>query len=728
MKFDVRNFRKEALVLFLISIFIFALTAISLYAQTNTRVMSVIAAEPAGYVGYYDEHYDSSNNGTIKRIASLLEQDTAHLYEKEIYVLDEETGEFISSAGDVPDAVKDQLTSKVNEKLIIIDESSCNVTDFEHYKVLVKAKVPYIADQFYGWLATLAQIMLGVVAFALLALTLVHRFFPEGSKRRLVSMVVLILVVVASFAGNSLYVELETINLAKTTEETAVRLDLEAVCKSPEVMSLTDQSQLLEVGNAIAQASQTVKQVTSSVDLQGKAIDPAAAEEIVGQIQIVSDDAAINNLKLNSKVEALLMLLLGFMLVYEFQKKARLQRMQKERGSHAELTANDYRMRTVLMVNGICMSSFSIVNVLRIRQVVMMHWTDGATFLISSIFTATMLAGVFGSSISSGVLKRCKNVKTYAVVVLGMAMAGGILCGAFSEPVIFIAGLLLFNMARAQISVLSDFYSSLVSDVDRKDNCQVEFSSSDTLGRVVGNIIGGVISVVVSYGFVMLVAAGSLGASVLMCLSFKKRELAVKPDEGSVEKAASSNVLKALFKVDVVVYAVCIVLPASISFTLVQYKLPLDVAALGLSAVFISLAKTVQRVIQVYANQLYHVVSRRLSATAHLVAYVALSGVTVLFYVLSSSLLGMVASVAAMGFVGGAGYYTTTKAFREMDALAGEQESDRMAGLNLARRAGDTVAPTLLSVFGNGAVLPAMIIAAPFVYLARLRLRARARA
>ena len=726
MNFDLRKFRKEALILFLISFFIFALTCISLYAQTNTRVLSTIAAEPAGYVGYYDAHYDASNDEAIEQIMSLLEEDSAGSYDKEIYVFDKDANTFISSTGEVPDEVKDQLTKKVNENLILIDDSSCSVTDFDHYKVLVKAMVPQIIAQFFDWIKTLTLVMLGVFTLALILLALSHRFFAEGSTKRLVAAIALILAVVASFAGFSLRAELDLLNLAIQTEQTAVILDLKANCEHPEVIGITDQAELLEVGNAIAKSSQTIKEVTSSVEAQGKPVNPDSADEILDTIEVIADENAISNLKLTSQIEALLMLLLAFMLVYEAQKKAHTIQRQKKRGIEAKLTASDHRMRTVLMVNGISMSAFSIVSVLRIRQVVMLYWTDNVTFLISTIFTFTMVASVIGSSISSIILRKCENVKTYSVITLGVGIAGALMCGISSNIVIFVAGLLIFNAARSQILMLADFYSSLLSDVDRKDSCQIEFSSGESLGQVIGNIIGGIVSVVLSFAFVQILCAACFGASLLLCLAFHKNEMKVNLDEAHDTRSHALSLLKILLRKDVLIYSVCIVVPASISFVLVRYKLPLDVAALGLTAVVISLAKTMQKVIRLYANPLYHVVSRHVSLTFHLVAYVALNGVIIMFYLLNNSLMGIIVSVAAMGLVNGAGYYATTKAFREMEALTGTQESDRMVGLNLFRRIGDTISPTLLSVCGNGAVLPALIILAPFVYLARARSKARA--
>ncbi len=729
MNFDTRKFLKEALVLFLISVFIFVLTCISLFAQTNNHVLSVIAAEPAGYVGYFDARYDASNNATIEQIIGLLEEDTANLYSKEIYVLDKDAGTIISTSGEASDAVKKQLASSVNEKLIVIDDSTCNVTDFNHYKVLVKASVPYIFDEFVGSITAFAMVMLCSYAAALLLLVLVHRFFAEGSNGRLVATIVLILAVVCSFAGNSLYKELNTIDLARQTEESNLKLDIAAICQSPDVLGLSDQSQLLEVANYIAGASQTLKEVTASADLQGKPADASSLDEILATFQVVGDDTAISNLKMNSYIEALLMLLLAFMVVFELQNRVRMeQRQGKGKGAaKAGLTSNDYRMRTVLMVNGICIAAFTVVNVLRIRQVVMLHWADNVAALISTIVTCTMIASVVGSSVSSAVLRACKNVKTYSVVVLGVGILGALMCGLSSNIVVFLAGLMVFYAARAQIMMLPNFYSALISDVDRKDGCQIEFDSGDSLGQVIGNIVGGVVSVVLSYAVVQIMAAACFGVSLFFCLSFNKSELVVRRDEANGAKSNIASALKAMIRADVLVYAICIVVPASAAFNLALYKLPLDVAALGLSALVVSLAMTMQRVVRVYANALYHVVSRRVSITFHIVAYVALSGVAVLIYTLSSSLVGMIASVTALGFLDGVGFYATTKAFREMEALSGTQESDRMVALDLLRRVGDAVSPTLLSVFGNGVALPIAIIVAPFVHLAKAKARASTR-
>ncbi len=716
--FDKLKFKKEALILSFVSIFIFVLTCISLYAEINSRVLSVISAEPAGYVGYYDKHYDSSNDAIIKKVITVLEEDTADIYDKEIYVLDKDTNTFLSSNGEIPDAAKEELTSKINENLIIIDESSCKVIDFDHYKVLVQARVPYIIDEFFATIANLSLIMLGGIVFAILLLALVHKFFAEGSTKRLVATIALVLAVVSSFAGTSLYVQLDTIDQAQQVEASVLKLDLVAISQNPQELGLTDQAQILDFANSIAKSSQTIREVRSSSDLQGKAILQDSVDEIVDGLEIVTDEDEINNLKMNAQISAFLMLLLAFMIVYEFQKKARMK--QSMGGAVASLTVSDQRMRAVIMVSSIGLAAYNIVNVLRIRQVVMLYWTDNVMVLIGTIFTITMLGNMVGASVASMILKACKSVKTYAIFITGFATVGSFLSGVSSNMLIFMAGLMIFNVARAQVFMFAPFYSALVSDVNRKDSCQVEFSAGESLGRVVGNIIGGVISVVLSFAVVQITAAACLGIALFICFAFNKSELAVHADEAQNAKSNGTNIIKVLVRGDVLLYSICVILPGSVAYNLVQYKLPLDVATLGMSALVISLATTMQRVIQTYASPLYHVINRHMNITFHAVAYVAITGGLVLFYMLDNSLMGMVVSIAAMGFMDGVGMYATAKVFREMEVLATTPESDRMVGFELVKRIGATVAPMLLSVFGSGATLPVMILVAPFAYLAKI--------
>ena len=720
--FDTGKFKKEALALFLVSLFIFVLTCISLFAQINNCALSVIMAEPAGYIGYFDKHYDASHDTIIKRIITVLEDDSADIYHKEIYVLNKDTNTFLSYTGETPEAAKEQLTSKVNEHLIIIDDNTCKVIDLDHYKILVKAKVPYLIDEFLDTIRGLSLTMFLGTALALLLLALAHKWFADGSMKRLVATVVLVLGVVLSFAGTSLQVQLQTIERARQVEAYALKLDVLAVCQNHWELGLTHQTELLAFANSIAKASQTIREVTSSADLEDKAIVPEAADEIVGTFEIVTDDDAINHMRMNSQISALLMLLLAFMIVYELQKKARLKQKQRSRGSEAHLTENDQRMRTVIMVSSLCGAAFNIVNVLRIRQVVMLYWTDNVMVLIGTIFTLTMIGTTIGSTISSTVLNLCKSLKTYSIFSVVLGVVGAFLCGASSNIVIFMVGLMIYHIARAQIGMFSHLYSSLVSDVNRKDNCQVEFSAGESLGKVIGNIIGGVLSVVLSFSIVQIMVAACLCISLVLCLAFSKSELAVSSDEAYGVKSNFSSIFKILMRGDVFLYSICIVLPGSVAYNLVEYKIPLDVAALGMSALVISLVTTMQKVIDTYSGPLYHVISRYTSVTFLVVSYVVLKGGLVLFYMLDNSLAGMIVSVAAMGFVDGAAFYSTTKAFREMEALAGTPESDRMVGLELVRRMGGVLSPSLLSILGSGATLPVMILVAPFAYLAKIRL------
>lgn len=749
VKFDSKTYIKEAGAFLLIAVFVFALSAISLFSQVSSSVLASVSMEPAGYVGYCDAHYGASNRASLLQVISDIETSPAETYKERIYVLDKDTGEVIST-GDVAEEVTAELNRQVNEKLIVIDGRACKVTDYDHYKVLVQADLTGLYGQYLLEFGVLAFSMVQTALIALVLLAAAHRFSSAGSRPRLVAGIALMLFVVGSFAGETLYVENRlTDNIVESEKQTLVA-DLKYLCENHGPFEAFGKEDLLEVGNNIAEASVTLAGVGALEDAaagsqadadaattaaqadadadaaqgegssDGQAPDADPSAEFVDSLTITLNEDAVSNQKRSCYIQAALMFLLAAILLHEYHKAARARLALAAKSQLVELAPADRRMRSVLLLNGICMSAFSIVNVLRIRQVVMLRWEDNPAGFISAIFTVTMLAGVLGSFLSSTVLRKCGSVKGYAIFVLLVGIVGAVGCGASQNLAVFVVGLMLFNLARSQMMMIGDFYTTLIGDAGRKDYCQVEFASGESIGQVVGNIAGGVISTVVSYGFVQIVSGALMALSVLVCLRFSASELAVRGGDGARATKSMGSVVGLMRHGSVFVYVACILLPDSVAYMLVQYKLPLDVAALGMSTVVLSFAKTMQKVVRVYANPLYHVIGRRLSPAAHLVLFVVLDGLVVLAYLLSSSIVGLVVCVAGLGLVNGMGYYATTKMFREMPELASVPEADRMVGLNLGRRAGDAVAPTLLTAFSHSVALPLMIMAAPFIYLVDL--------
>lgn len=729
MKFDIKDYLKEAGVFALIAAFVLLLTSFNLFSQVNSLILSLVAMEPAGYVGYYDTHYDAANEEAIEQIVVNLETDPTALREKQIFVLDKESDRIISSSESVSSAVSEQLHDGVNEKLIIIDKQTCYVVDFDHYKILVGTNLGKVFSEFASSATGIIATMLLTLVVALALLTLAYRIFAEGSRLRFVATIVLTLLVVFSFAGEALHAEISQIDRLASSEKETLSLDLEYMCNYDNPQQPMDKDLVVEAGNDIAKASITLKEVTftGSEELANKTSNPLG-EEFFKCLSIVSDNDAIASQKTNIYIQASLMLLLAFMLVYEFQKTANAKRRLAANSKQCTLTANDHRMRVVLQINGACMAAFNIVSVLRIRQVVMLNTSDNVAMLTGAIFTGSMLAGVLGSFLSSTVLRKCGNVKSYSIFVMIVCVIGAFMCGTSSVLVVFIVGIMAFNLARSQASMIGDFYSTLISDVNRKDRCQVEFSSGLSVGQVVGNIAGGVISVVVSYGFVQVVTAACILLSIVTSLTFNKNELSIPSNNRTGIFEGFAGFWEIVRHGEVLIYALCIMLPGSVAYILVQYKLPLDIEALGLTTVVLSFAMTMQKVVRVYSNPLYHVVSKRVSPIVHLTGYVALSGVVVLIYTLGKSPVIMIACVAALGFLNGIGNYATIKIFREMPVLANTSESDRMVVLSLGYRAGDAIAPMLFSAFGSGVALPIMVIIAPFLNFARQKISARRQA
>ena len=305
-------------------------------------------------------------------------------------------------------------------------------------------------------------------------------------------------------------------------------------------------------------------------------------------------------------------------------------------------------------------------------------------------------------------------------MVCGLGVVGSVVCGVSNNVVVFILGLLVYNVAHTTTRMCGDFYTTTISDKGRKDRCYIELDSGKAVGEVVGTIAGGIVSVVVSYAFVQVAVGVMFLFTAVYALRLKGEGFSAHGSaagKGGIGESLASFAAAAKHP-SVLLYMVCVAMTGSVAFMLVQYKLPLDIAALGFSAVVLSFVKTMQDVVDIFSRPLFGVVNKRLGPMLHAVAYVVLNGVVIMAYMLcGGSLVVIAVCIALLGLLDGAGNYAITQAFRELPDLQQMAESDRLVALKLSQKAGDTVSPPLFSVFQTGPVVPAMLIAFPLLYL-----------
>lgn len=726
--FDKKKYLKEVKAITILALFIFLLAAINLLSKTNDQMLSMSSMEMAGYVGLYDEHYDEVGTAyaaELKQIASNLESDQTVRYPKEIYILDKATGEVIST-GEVSERVREELTSQVNEKMIVIDTCSCKVVDFDHFKLLVKVNTLAAYNEYLDAVASYALVSVGTLLCAYVLIAIGQKLAGGHERTRCAINIAITLVVVATFAAATLNAEMSQLNTIASVEQEAMQADLEYVVNESPLTWKVEKRTVEALGNSLASASVTMGGVSYVGDeshiwgLPGENSLDAAQD-----VQLSQDEDKMRNERTSFYIQAALLMLLAFILVNETHSRSQAAEKAASDGA-AGLTANDRRIRTIMLLVGLCSSCFGLINVLRIRQVVMMNWTDNVAAIISAIFTATTFITIFGSLVSSAVLKRCGNVKTYIAATCGLGLVSAVMCGISNNAIIFVVGLLMYNVARTLVRSSDDFYTMTIADQGRKDRCYVELNGAKSIGSVVGGIGGGIVSAVVSFSFVQVVVGALYLITALYALRMDSSEFALENagDNGKdVMKESLKSVATAARCPSALLYMICLGMTGSIPFMLVQYKLPLDLAALGLSTVVLSFIKTLQNVVTIYSRSLFHVVSRRFDAVTHVALYIALSGAVTLLYMLGGgSLLVIGASVALLGLLDGAGLVAVTTAFRDLPELAEMPESDRVVALRLAQKTGDTLAPSLLSAFHDSLVVPIIVIVLPALYLLRDKL------
>lgn len=726
MAFNRSRFLKEIRVFVLVALFIFLLSFFGLFSQTVDFVLSFQSMEASSYMEYLDSNYNKNNNEEIKETITRLENEELDNLKKRIYVLDKDTSTLITSSTGISSEntksrIDNELSAQTNRDFIFIDFHCCRTADLDHYKILVQVESFPVYEQFFDRALTFAGKSLAILLVVILVL-FVLRFKILGDKRR-VNIVVSSIVMfcfVATFSLQALQTELNGLDTLSYQEKETVISDLNYVCNGEYNGKIADLEFLEKIAKDLTNNSISIQEIKFKNIESFKANGvTAGAYDIENSVEITQDTDAIQNKKMNFYIKAALMLLLAFILIVELYAKrgsAYIDRQENKGISPVSLSKNDIKLKHILFVVGVASAGFTLVNVLRIREVAMLNWTENVSLMIDLIFTITLIATVVSSFFSSVILKKCGSIKKYILTVCAMCLIGAFLCGSSNNPIIFVIGLVVLNTGTATVKMTDNFYTTLIDDIKRKDRCYIELDSGRSIGEVVGNIAGGVISVMASYAFVQILVGIIFLGVVVYTLSLKAPAVKKSEVDTTSFKEIFGSLKNVLKSKDTTLYLLCLVVPGSIPYMLIEYKLPLDVAALGLSAIVLSFIKVVASMVNAYSMPLYHVVSRHLNPLDHALIHRLICISVVLVYLLNTSVFMMVITIALIGFLNGIGTYAVTKTFRELPDNQEVPEADRFVALRVISKAGDTITPTLFSTIHNPFVLAGLGFAAPLIY------------
>ncbi len=726
MAFNRSMFLREVRVFVLVALFIFLLTAFGLFTQTVDFVLSLQTMETSAYMEYYDSNYDKDNDGQIKEVITRLENDETAALEKHIFVFDKGDSSTISTSLEtksegVKEQIDSELTAQSNHDFIFIDLQCCRTVDLDHYKVLVQVSAFPVYEQFFYRVVGFGGRSLAILAFVILVLFIL-RFKILGDRRKVNIVVssVVMFCFIATFSIQALQTEMNGLGYFAYQEKATVISDLDFVCNGEYNGKTAELGYLEEITKDLTNNSISIQEIKFD-NLEAFKANGAATGvyDVANSVDIIQDKDAIQSKKNDLYIKAALMLLLAFILISELYAKrgaSFIDRQENKGITPAILSRDDIKLKYILFIVGIATACFSLVNVLRIREVAMLNWTENVNLMIDLIFTIALIATLVSSFFSSTILKKCGNLKVYIIAVCAMSLIGAALCGSSNNPVIFVIGLVIINTGIATIKMTDDLYTTLIDDIKRKDACHIQLESGRSIGEVVGTIAGGVISVMASYAFVQFLVSIVFLAVIVATLGVKTPQ-SKKEDVTATSFKEIFSSMKNVFKHrNASMYLLCVCATGSIPYMLIEYKLPLDIAALGLSAMFLSFIKVILNMITIYAKPLFHVISRYVPPLEYAVLYRLLDALVILFYLSSSSIIGMSIAVLMSGLLDGVGMYAVLKAFREHPELEEIPESDRLVVNKVVCKSGDAVSPTLFSTIQNPFVLSGIAFALPLAY------------
>ena len=715
-----KEFLKVIKVMSFIVAFVFVLSNISLFQSADNTITQGSTMEIRGYLQLYNDAYDGNNQDTynnLQNIITSLKNDESEIIKNEYFIYDKDNDKIISTT-DINEDITSLLKSSTSEKTTLTDWKICKIFDFDHYKLLAGIDLQSYISVLFSFLSSYLSIWLFVYLSACLLLFFGHLVISKNERIRLVLSFAVTFGTVLAFSILAFSYQTNQLNIIENLEQQTLQSDLNYIYNESSVKNNLNKESLEKIGNSLARASMTLSEVSYVGDEANLIGTNSYKLEASRDVKISRNEKTIDDWIFNSYVQAGLFVLLVFILSKEklFGSRPKLELVGKGDASLINYK-NDRKIRRIILFIGIASSSFGIVNVLRIKQVVMASVTEDGAGVTSAIFTLTTVITLLSSLASPTYLHWCGNIKTYLIRLCTIGVVGSALCGISDNIITFVVGLLFYYLCRTTVRYVGDFYVSKIKNQLRKDWCNIEFNGADKIGQVIGSVAGSIVAVAFSYSLIQIIVSLIFIYIILYTFTLKKKYFLIennKTDDGIV--VTFINALKFIKRPSAIWYVLFFGSVGSISYAIVSFRLPLDIANMGYNVSLLSLITTLGSTVEISVRSLFHFFSKRVSTLTIAFIHRVAIGVLLLIYMTSDlSILLLIVYIVLQGFFDGSCFFAVTKAIRDNKDIKDISEEERIVSWGVYQKFFDMFAPTLVTAF-SGPILPAGCIALPSIY------------
>ncbi|MCL2033114.1 MAG: MFS transporter [Oscillospiraceae bacterium] len=321
----------------------------------------------------------------------------------------------------------------------------------------------------------------------------------------------------------------------------------------------------------------------------------------------------------------------------------------------------------------------------------------GGEIIIGIPVTAEMLAGILAIAFSGKILARAGAKKTLYLCLI-ICGCGAVLSGLSGNLIMFSGARAVAGFGFALATIAGRIIAAAQPEEESRSQMLASLVGGTLIGFCCGAVIGGLLSDRFGFSFVFLMSA----AVMVICVPFVKRMGVSRIHSGG--GFSLKDMLAILKTKESVAFLLFIVFPIYAGGVFISFGVPFYGAVAGLSATIISALIMANSLIAAYlAPVTGKLVRRIMSLSKGVLFYGALTAASLFLAVLFPSIPVLVCVVVLLGIADSFGLVILIESF-----ASGVDNTGSMIGMTLTGKAGQTVAPSIITAGGGTPVFLAV--------------------
>ena len=443
------------------------------------------------------------------------------------------------------------------------------------------------------------------------------------------------------------------------------------------------------VNNVKVFNSSNSTQISSPMSLDGK----------VYMLECTVDQEQINYQTFEFILNILLLLTISFLLIIETQFLILSGFSNKESKTSNKRTDSTAILRILIFVLYSAVSMGLALSPIVADKLYTADLGVDKSFAVGLPITAEMLSGLVAILFSGYLLKKLNFKKSFYIAIIITAL--GLLASAFSTTIyIYTFSRAIVGFGFALIMILGRNYSSSQTNPEVRTKILSNLSGGSIAGICFGSTLGGILAKYISFSQVFILSAIMIVLALIIVPMIEYPKQVVAKNDNLIK-----NLLVLFKEKSSLIYLLFIVIPIYSSTIFISYAVPIVGIKYDMSTTSISALIMVNSLIAGYLSPyLTKITLNKWGMAKTVFAYIAITALSIFIFAVFESPLILLFVVITLGIADSFGLVGLIEGFQQTKGAVLGDSSVNMIALTMSGKAGQSVAPSIMSIFGGSSI------------------------